>query len=77
VVALVIVVLTVFSSILLLIGAGGDALVVTVLAALFASSLAIWAGLLALWPRPTIWPFRLSMLAALIIALGLVGALSG
>lgn len=77
VVALVIVVLTVFSSILLVIGAGGDALVVTVLAALFASSLAIWAGLLALWPRPTIWPFRLSMLAALIIALGLVFAVSG
>jgi len=75
--AVVIVALTVLSSVLLIIGGGDGPLIITVTAGLFASSFALWAGLLALWPRSTIWPFRLSMLAALIMALGLVGAVSG
>lgn len=75
--AAVIVALTVLSSVLLVSGAGSEALIITVIAALLASSFALWAGLLALWPQPTIWPFRLSMIAALVIALGLVGGVSG
>ncbi|WP_158665469.1 UbiA family prenyltransferase [Pontimonas salivibrio] len=75
--AAVIVVLTVLSSVMLITGGGSGALITTVLAGIIASSIAIWAGLLALWPGSTIWPFRLSMLAALVLALGLVGAISG
>jgi zinc transporter ZupT len=65
-----------FSSILLIWRGGPSALWVTIPTGVVATVVAIAAGWLIKRSPATIWPFRLSMLAAGLIVLGFLGAVS-
>lgn len=69
--------LTVLSSILLIWQGGSSAWWITIPAGFLASVVAIAAAVLIQRSPATVWPFRLSMLAAGFIALGFLGALRG
>jgi len=68
---------TMFSSILLIWRGGSSALWVTIPSGVAATVVAIASGWLIKRSPATIWPFRLSMLAAGFIVLGFLGALQG
>ena len=67
--------LTTFSSAILIWQGGASATWVTVPSAIAAITVSIIAAVQARTPSTTAWPFRLSMLAAGFLVLGLVGAL--
>ena len=75
--AVTFVVLTTFSSILLIWQGGESSWWVTIPAGALATVVAIAAAWLIKRSPATIWPFRLSMLAAGLIVLGFLGAVNG
>lgn len=76
VVPLALMLMTGFSGVILVIGAGPGGFLATIPAGALALSLGVWAAIVSRKPDPGALPFQLSMASALVLAIGLAVSLS-